>query len=69
MHLPSALLGGLLLINHAAATPGQRPRRAVCNGDNLYRCFLSSTSLASQYCLSSMTLPGTTDTVYVTPTV
>ncbi|KAK0704015.1 hypothetical protein B0T26DRAFT_520738 [Lasiosphaeria miniovina] len=67
----SALVGGLLL-GSAAATPADLPaelRRRACADDDLYRCFTNSPSLATEYCLRTMTLPGATGTATVTRTV
>ncbi|KAK3681130.1 hypothetical protein B0T22DRAFT_495106 [Podospora appendiculata] len=65
----SALFAGLLLVGSAVATPAVDKRASVCTQDNLYRCFTQSLSLASEYCTKSMFLPGSTETVTITPTV
>ncbi|KAM7216043.1 hypothetical protein V8F06_008516 [Rhypophila decipiens] len=76
MQVTSALLGGLLLLNGATACRKSEKSREVkfmpratgrvCQ-DKLYRCFTQSSSLAQEYCTSSLGLPSTTTTVTVTP--
>ncbi|KAK4466312.1 hypothetical protein QBC42DRAFT_327627 [Cladorrhinum samala] len=74
MHVAFSFLGALVLLEGAAAVPAQSSNQKLkrgrsCGEDKLYKCFTESLALASEYCSNSLSLPSTTLTSTVIPTV